>query len=87
MVDDRWSSGSFADRGCVQRARLGGEMGLMIRGNVSLNGTKIKADASKHTALSYAYVSWLEEQLKREVKVSLLKWGNSTWAYKTLTEK
>ena len=62
-------------------------MGLMIRGNVSLNGTKIKADASKHTALSYAYASWLEEQLKREVKVSLLKWGNSNWAYKTLTEK
>ena len=28
-----------------------------------------------------------QQQLKREVKVSLLKWGNSTWAYKTLTEK
>jgi len=46
---------------------LASEMGLMRLGNVSLDGTKIKANASKHTALSYAYATRLEEQLKREV--------------------
>ena len=46
---------------------LASEMGLMTLGNVSLDGTKIKANASKHTALSYAYASRLEEHLKQEV--------------------
>jgi len=47
---------------------LASEMGLFTLGNVSLDGTKIKANASKHTALSYAYATRLEEQLKGEVK-------------------
>jgi len=43
------------------------EMGLLKLGSVSLDGTKIKANASRHTALSYEYANRLEKQLKREV--------------------
>ena len=43
-------------------------MGLVKLGTVSLDGTKIKANASKHKALSWAYANRLEEQLKGEVE-------------------
>jgi len=43
-------------------------MGLMKLGTVSLDGTKIKANASKHKALSWEYANRLEEQLKGEVE-------------------
>ncbi len=43
-------------------------MGLLKLGNVSLDGTKIKANASKHKALSWAYANQIEEQLKGEVQ-------------------
>ncbi|ARU54290.1 IS1182 family transposase [Oleiphilus messinensis] len=42
-------------------------MGLLKLGTVSLDGTKIKANASKHKALSWEYANKLEEQLKAEV--------------------
>lgn len=47
-------------------------MGLVKLGTVSLDGTKIKANASKHRALSWEYANKLEEQLKDEVKQLLL---------------
>jgi transposase len=47
-------------------------MGLVKLGTVSLDGTKIKANASKHKALSWGYANKLEEQLKCEVKQLLL---------------
>jgi transposase len=43
-------------------------MGLVKLGNVSLDGTKIKANASKHKALSWDYANRLEAQLRQEVK-------------------
>ncbi len=47
-------------------------MGLLKLGHVSLDGTKIKANASKHKAMSWGYANKLEEQLQREVQ-ELLK--------------
>jgi len=44
------------------------EMGLLKLGTVSLDGTKMKANASKHKAMSYEYACKLEEQLKGELK-------------------
>ena len=44
------------------------QMGLLKLGKVSLDGTKIKANASKHHALSWEYACKLEEQLKGEVE-------------------
>ena len=46
---------------------IAGEMGVKKIGKVSVDGTKIKANASKHKALSWAYANKLEEQLKEEI--------------------
>jgi transposase len=43
-------------------------MGLFQLGKVSLDGTKVKANASKHKAMSWGYANKLEEQLRREVQ-------------------
>jgi transposase len=43
-------------------------MGLVKLGTVSLDGTKIKANASKHKALSWDYAERLEKQLQGEVE-------------------
>jgi transposase len=42
--------------------------GVVKLGNVSLDGTKIKANASQHKALSWEYANQLEQQLKAEVE-------------------
>ncbi len=43
-------------------------MGVFKLGKVSLDGTKIKANASKHKAMSWGYANKLEAQLHREVQ-------------------
>lgn len=43
------------------------EMGYLKLGNISLDGSKVHADASKSKAVSYGRLLKLEEQLKREV--------------------
>jgi transposase len=44
------------------------EAGAMKLGRVSLDGTKIKANASKHKAMSYGRMNEKQQQLKQEVK-------------------
>ena len=44
------------------------EAGAMKLGRVSLDGTKIKANASKHKAMSYGRMKEKQQQLKEEVK-------------------
>ena len=55
----------------VQMLVVAKEMGLFKLGKVSLDGTKIKANASQHKALSWGYAKQLEEQLRREVQALL----------------
>lgn len=52
----------------VQVLTVAHEMKLMKLGQVSLDGTKIKANASKHSALSYGHARELEKHLLSEVK-------------------
>jgi len=52
----------------VQILLIAHEMGILKLGSVSLDGTKIKANASKHHALSWGYAHKLEKQLKDEIK-------------------
>ena len=47
---------------------IAGEMGLLRLGTVSLDGTKIKANASKHQAMSWQHACKLEKQLQAEVE-------------------
>lgn len=52
----------------IQILMIAKEMGLLKIGKVSLDGTKVKANASKHRALSWGYACKLEKQLKGEVE-------------------
>ena len=52
----------------VQMLVMAKVMGMFKLGKVSLDGTKIKANASKHKAMSWGYANKLEEQLQREVR-------------------
>ena len=42
--------------------------GLVKRGQMAVHGTKLKANASKHKAMSYGRMVQKEAQLKREVR-------------------
>ncbi len=57
----------------VQILLVARQMGVLKLGNVSLDGSKIKANASKHKALSYEHACKLEAQLKNEVAELLQK--------------
>lgn len=52
----------------VQILLLAREMGLLKVGKISLDGTKIKANASKHHALSWEHACKIEQQLRAEVE-------------------
>jgi len=51
----------------VQVLVIARQLGVLKLGTVSLDGTKIKANASKHKALSWQYANKLEAQLREEV--------------------
>jgi transposase len=51
----------------VEVLTLAGEMGMLKMGTVALDGTKIHANASRHSALSYENAGRIEAQLKAEV--------------------
>ncbi|MBK5915557.1 IS1182 family transposase [Rhodocyclus purpureus] len=56
----------------VQVLELAKEMKLLKLGTVSLDGTKVHANASRHSALSHGHIEKIEAQLKAEVQ-ELLK--------------
>ncbi len=51
----------------MQVLKLAEKAGLVKLGHVALDGTKIKANASKHKAMSYARMRKREAELKAEV--------------------
>ena len=51
----------------VQVLMIARTMGMLKLGNIALDGSKIKANASKHSALSYGHIKQLEAQLQGEV--------------------
>ena len=57
----------------VQVLLLAREMGMLKMGTVALDGTKVHANASKHSALSWDHTSKIEMQLKAEVVELLAK--------------
>jgi len=58
----------------VQILSLGQAMGFLKLGRVSVDGSKVGANASKHSALSWEHAKRLEEQLRGEVE-QLLVWA------------
>ncbi len=57
----------------VQVLLLAREMGVLKMGTIGLDGTKIRANASRHSALSYEHAGRIEAQLKAEVAALLAK--------------
>src|SRR3981189_210386 len=51
----------------VQVLALARELGMLKLGTVALDGTKIHANASRHSAVSYEHAGKIEAQLKAEV--------------------
>ena len=61
----------------TQALLLCSEAGLVKLGHVAIDGTKIKANASKHKAMSYGRMSETEQRLQQEVE-ALLKQAEQT---------
>jgi transposase len=57
----------------VQVLLLAREMGVLKLGTLGLDGTKIHANASRHSALSYEHAGKIEAQLKAEVAELMAK--------------
>ena len=61
----------------TQALQLCAKAGLVKLGHVAIDGTKIKANASKHKAMSYGRMSEAEQHLKQEID-GLLKQAEAT---------
>src|SRR5882672_4009016 len=57
----------------VQVVRLAREMGLVKLGTIAVDGTKVKANASRHKAMSYAHMLKAEAELKAQIEALLNK--------------
>jgi transposase len=57
----------------VQVLLLAREMGVLKMGTIGLDGTKIHANASRHSALSYEHAGKIEAQLQAEVAELMAK--------------
>ena len=55
----------------VQVVKLAREMGLVKLGTIAVDGTKIKANASRHKAMSYGHMLKAEAELKRQIDALL----------------
>ena len=55
----------------VQVVKLAQEMGLVKLGTVAIDGTKIKANASRHKAMSYERMRQAEAELKAQIEAML----------------
>lgn len=52
----------------VQVLMLAREMGMLKLGKIAVDGSKIKANASRHSALSWGHLQKIEQQLRQEVR-------------------
>src|ERR1700738_4715358 len=65
---DRVVIGMLVATEFVEVLKLARTMGMLKLGTVALDGTKVHANASRHSALSYGHAKKIEKQLKREVQ-------------------
>jgi transposase len=52
----------------IQVLRLAGHLGMVKLGNLSTDGTKIEANASRHKAMSYGYMTKESKRLEEEIE-------------------
>ena len=70
----------------VQVVRLAREMGLTKLGTIAVDGTKIKANASRHKAMSYARMQTAEIELKAQIEALVQKAANADEADRNAPE-
>ena len=70
----------------TQVVRLAREMGLVKLGTIAVDGTKIKANASRHKAMSYGRMQSAEIELKAQIAALLHKAANTDEAEKNQPE-
>ena len=61
---------AFADV-FIEVLRLAAELGMVGLGNLAFDGSKFKANASRHKAMSYGYMKKEEERLRAEIEALL----------------
>ena len=62
--------------------RLAREMGLVKLGTIAVDGTKVKANASRHKAMSYGRMQTAEAELKAQITALVKKAANTDEAEK-----
>jgi len=67
LSDFRKENPEFLKNCFVQSALLAKELGMVSFGHVSLDGSKFKANTSKHKAMSYDYLNLREVELVNEI--------------------
>jgi hypothetical protein len=70
----------------VQVVKLAREMGLVKLGTIAVDGTKVKANASRHKAMTYGHMLKTEAQLKKEIEALLQKARQADEAERDLPE-
>ena len=70
----------------VQVVRLAREMGLVKLGTIAVDGTKIKANASRHKAMSYGRLQTTQAALKAQIAALVQKAANTDEAEKNEPE-
>lgn len=70
----------------VQVVRLAREMGLAKLGTIAVDGTKIKANASRHKAMSYGRMQTAEVELKAQIEALVQKAARADEAEKNEPE-
>jgi transposase len=55
----------------VQVVKLAGECGLVKLGTIAVDGTKVRANASRHKAMSYGHMQKKERELKEQIAALL----------------
>ena len=68
ICEFRRENGKVVKEAFVEVLRLGRQMGLVKVGMVSVDGTHIKANASKHKSVRYDRAGELEEQLRKDIE-------------------
>jgi transposase len=71
----------------VQVVRLAREMGLVKLGTIAVDGTKVKANASGHKAMSYGHMLKAEAELKAQIAARLSKAKSADEAEKNEPER
>lgn len=66
----------------VQVVRLAREIGLVKLGTIAVDGTKIKANASRHKAMSYGRMQSAEAELKAQIEALMQKAAHTDEAEK-----